>query len=561
MENGKTRGGRLRPPLGLISPGAESPRVSSFFNDLRVLFSGRWWERVWRGLLVPGFGRPQLRLGLGLALGLLLSPSPAKAVFDGTYTGAPFNFCLPSADSYGWDECWDFNWTVINSSFSTIFTSTGALQARILALETWESTAAPKITASELWQSSITPRIAAHDAWMSTASVALESLRVTTETFRLWQSTASPRITAHDAFLSTAGAQFESVAAATTTAKTALDTKLSSPTVQTAWSCGDGTTICRLNFNQYGLATFVSSNTVSAGESNTYASTKTFTAGVYISSPTGTHALIFDGSIVGGPHIGVRTADGADNSSMTIVAGGYSASHQTRGASIILQGNEAPNNAGNLIVSAGNVSGASVSFRTGGSERMVITNAGNVEAGGQVAISTSLGGNGNIRIGAGTGTGGGPTPIVLYESVLSSSTVNTGAGTIMAGVYVMPANTIANVGDTLEVVCKSTNTTATQNKTLKIYLDTDDIPIPAQSVADAYFVTTGLITYQGSNNFHGWAKRERQSAFYAETDESLAGDITTDLAIYCSLLSVNAAPQSPVDMNLNYMRVILYPAP
>jgi hypothetical protein len=51
-----------------------------------------------------------------------------------TYTGAPLNICRPDEDEYDWYACADFNWQVLNSSFSSIVGSTASLQSQIDAL-------------------------------------------------------------------------------------------------------------------------------------------------------------------------------------------------------------------------------------------------------------------------------------------------------------------------------------------------------------------------------------------------------------------------------------------
>lgn len=133
---------------------------------------------------------------------------------------------------------------VLSSSYTSRALFDGFISTagpRISAHDAWMSTASVAMESLRLttetyrlWQSTITPRIAAHDAWMSTASVALESLRVTTETFRLWESTASTRLADYDTFLSTANNFFRDIrvtTAAIGVSTASLNTlKLASPT-------------------------------------------------------------------------------------------------------------------------------------------------------------------------------------------------------------------------------------------------------------------------------------------------------------------------------------------
>ena len=98
------------------------------------------------------------------------------------------------------------------------------------------------------------------------------------------------------------------------------------------------------------------------------------------------------------PQIRTDTSDGSDNKTLWMGGGGIAYSWD-RGGFFYAQGNEA---GGHVGITAGNVSGGSVKFTTGGSEAMRIGSAGNVGLGTTSTAGHSnhtnlfLGGTGNI---------------------------------------------------------------------------------------------------------------------------------------------------------------------
>ena len=101
--------------------------------------------------------------------------------------------------------------------------------------------------------------------------------------------------------------------------------------------------------------------------------------------------------------LGADTSDASDNKYLAIAGGG--AVSQSRGASVVLYGNEESNFPGQLNILAGNVGSAPIKFYTGGSERLRITSDGDVrimEANGMLKWTASSGNDPFIRsIGSG----------------------------------------------------------------------------------------------------------------------------------------------------------------
>ena len=77
--------------------------------------------------------------------------------------------------------------------------------------------------------------------------------------------------------------------------------------------------------------------------------------------------------------IGINTSDGSDNKSVMLNGGGSGS--DTRGAYVWAKGNEFSSEGGFLRLHAGNVSGGAVVINTAGSERMRITDGGDVSVG------------------------------------------------------------------------------------------------------------------------------------------------------------------------------------
>ena len=76
-------------------------------------------------------------------------------------------------------------------------------------------------------------------------------------------------------------------------------------------------------------------------------------------------------------YLGADTSDASDNKYVAITGGG--AVSQSRGASVVLYGNEESNFPGQLNILAGNVGSAPIKFYTGGSQSLEITSGGGVK--------------------------------------------------------------------------------------------------------------------------------------------------------------------------------------
>ena len=201
MENGEAGGRRVRTASLGSGPSRVAPRGVPH-HDGAVPHRQHPRESGLRGLRIA-------LLVLGL-LGGLGRPSVAQQHSETQYTGAPFNFCLPGYDSYDYQDCWDFNWEVINSSFTkfdssmtyvmsvatgiaasttTLGSRATALESRATALEVWQGTTSPRVAAFDVFMGTTGPKVDSLTVWQGTASVSLANLLV-------WQGTASVNVAA-----------------------------------------------------------------------------------------------------------------------------------------------------------------------------------------------------------------------------------------------------------------------------------------------------------------------------------------------------------------------------
>ena len=191
--------------------------------------------------------------------------------------------------------------------------------------------------------------------------------------------------------------------------------------------------------------------------------------------------------------------------------------------------------------------------------------AGTVQTRGQVAVSTTIGGNGNHRVRAGTGDGGGTTPIVLYSHAGSSTTGNTSATSwITADQFTVRPNSLVNDGDTLEVFCvaKATSTNLTKGVETTI----NGTQTANGATGDTGTRWTGLTTIRrtSATTADFYSERHRATGFASDALYAMSVTFGNAFNVTCDIrASATAYPSAAGDenMDLKYMRVILYPAP
>lgn len=185
-------------------------------------------------------------------------------------------------------------------------------------------------------------------------------------------------------------------------------------------------------------------------------------------------------------------------------------------------------------------------------------------SGGKVSISTPIG-NGNLRVRAGNGNGGGTAPIVLYSHAASSTTGNTSATAwIIADQFTIPANSLVNDGDAIEVFCvaKATST----NLTKGIETTINGTQTSNGATADTGARWTGLTTIRrtSATTADVYSERHRATGFVSDAIYALSVTFANAFDVTCDIrASATAYPSAAGDenMDLKYMRVLLYPAP
>ncbi len=300
MENRTLRGGWLRSALRHVSVWGQGQWLSSWLRPV---------------LKRDGRSRSQLHhlLVLGLAGCGLLGAGLAQA-YDGTYTGAPLNLELPTEDTFDWGARTNRNFTVINSSYSSIeqaltdiAVATTAAGAPLVALQVWQSTASVSLDALNASTIALAGRSTVLEAWQSTSSVVIAQLIVASNTasarlvvLEAWQSTASINLAA----LNVASAEMSVSTQALSVSTQAIMTLLSySPTTYVDVTGDDMTGSLRSSSSIY----------VTGGS--------TFTAILHPTAGVKTGNLWFNqGSVlsIGGDYEGFRLVPGSDG-------GGYMA--------------------------------------------------------------------------------------------------------------------------------------------------------------------------------------------------------------------------------------------
>lgn len=190
--------------------------------------------------------------------------------------------------------------------------------------------------------------------------------------------------------------------------------------------------------------------------------------------------------------------------------------------------------------------------------------SGTSRLGGQVAISTTVGGNCSLRVRAGTGAGGGCPPEILYSVYSGSNTIGHPAGTLMdAAIFTISTNTLVRSGDAIRVECVAVATTTNISKDLRIDVDGDETTHGAVTTTGTQWMVTGDFAYETAGNLVGWSQRSRGDAIMgADVDESILTDMTANFNVSCRIRSSQASqPAGEPDMKLLTMKVWYIPAP
>lgn len=194
--------------------------------------------------------------------------------------------------------------------------------------------------------------------------------------------------------------------------------------------------------------------------------------------------------------------------------------------------------------------------------------AGNLSVDTRVAISTTVSGNGSLRVRAGTGMGGGSTPVVLFSWVGSSTTQGHAGGTMVGHSVTIPANTIVNDGDTIQVFCLAKATTTSTSKILSVTVDGDQDGTGTSTNVARQWTNKSSITKYSTNLIHH-AERERgdpagTQGQSVDIDYVNAVNFAADFNISCDIRAdaglTNTAPGDEV-MDLREMIVTFIPAP
>jgi len=372
---------------------------------------------------------------------------------------------------------------------------------------------------------------------------------------------------------------------------TVIASSVAATTVGAKNTCGSASISCSFDVDIDGRITRVSSATISAGEANTYTSSKTFTAGVGVSQgdfKVGTSTLVVTNGNVGistavpktplqvggnatglyfdGPQqfIGFNTYfDGAAWQHGTATSSGSALAFGASGELYVRQF-AAGAGSGEYALTVSSTHFLGVNFGgAGGTPQypLTVTGGGYVSgsvgigappacsscvlqvAGGasvtgnlsvntKVAISTTVSGNGSLRVRAGTGLGGGSVPIVLYSIANTTSSIAT-AGYMDFYKYTLPANTLANDGDQLFLVCLASHTTASFSKDLMLLFAGSSIADGASTGTTQIWKLEGRLIRSNTTKFNSHIARARDATFSSSYSYQTAFDPTIDNEIIC----------------------------
>lgn len=195
---------------------------------------------------------------------------------------------------------------------------------------------------------------------------------------------------------------------------------------------------------------------------------------------------------------------------------------------------------------------------------MTVSGAGSF---GSLGLSTPTLSGYQLRVRAGTGTGGGPTPIILYQWSGSSSTANT-VGQMVAASYTLPAGTLVNDGDAIEIYALSRATTTTLAKRIEVRIDGDESSTGASTNGARQWKLSGRMVRTSSTNSEvQFFERERSDpggapSLSSDWDTNNSNPWGTDPAVIEILLYgvTGATAPGDEDMTLKFFQVVYWPA-
>lgn len=157
------------------------------------------------------------------------------------------------------------------------------------------------------------------------------------------------------------------------------------------------------------------------------------------------------------------------------------------------------------------------------------------------------------------------TQVTLYASSASSSTYLTNAAALIVGrSFVVPANTLKNNGDALDVFCVTAATSTSAFKQVEVSFGANQTT--GNSLTGTSSRLAGKATiYRVSSTTASWFWQRETSVGNGNSAAYLATlDFTADITISCDIWATTAGFNSLEEdgnMRLKYMRVTLHPAP
>lgn len=190
------------------------------------------------------------------------------------------------------------------------------------------------------------------------------------------------------------------------------------------------------------------------------------TGAVVLDSTLGvTGVSTFTGDVVAN-NIRRATSDGSDSSWVGISGGGAGAGlgDYSRGATALLFGNEHATQGGKLVLATGNVAGASIDLHTGGTSRLLISDAGAINVTGSITTTGAISVGTSLAVDT-TLTVTGAATLSGTLAVTGASTL-TGAATLSSTLGVTGVSTLT--GDVVASVIRRDTADVTDNSLLEL---------------------------------------------------------------------------------------------